>query len=99
MALATHVTSWCWRRPRRAVVRPPLLRRVEPSAAIVTGPRFETTISLRRTAAPYPLRRGRNDRDFGARRVVPEQLVEQHEPVAQEPGREEVAADVLLPAQ
>src|SRR5438552_4072131 len=43
--------------------------------------------------------RRRDDRQLGAGRVVSEQAVEQHEPVAQEPRRQEVAPNVLLPAQ
>src|SRR5204863_9878430 len=53
IALAIQVTSWCETRLRSAVTSPPPPRRAvrppEASRPNVTGPRFETTISLRRS--------------------------------------------------
>src|SRR5204862_5214192 len=96
--------------PLSAVTRPPPPRRGSGSLsaprAYVLGPRLETTISLRRPAMsrpPYPrsarLTRRRRGRDLGARRVVAVELVQQHQPVAQQPGHEEIAPDELLSAQ
>ena len=54
IALAIHVTSWCETRLRSAVTRPPPPRRAIRSPWAPrpndTGPRLETTISLRRPA-------------------------------------------------
>ena len=93
LALAIHVTSCCSRSPRRAVTRPPPPRRSIrapcSSRSYETGPRFETTISGRLS--------GTSDRDdVAVARVSAGQLVEEHQPVAQEPRRQEVPAHVLL---
>ena len=63
IALAIQVTSWCCTRLRSAVTSPPPPRRGRaPSASrpYDTGPRFETTISLRRIA--HGIRLGCDDR-------------------------------------
>src|SRR5688572_20514941 len=58
------------------------------------GPRLETMISCRRPP-PFTLR-SRGRRELHALRFVPEHPVEQREPVAEQPRRQEVAANVLL---
>src|SRR5581483_5308732 len=61
IAAAIHVTSWWSSSPRKAVTSPPpprfSIRAPSPSRSYVTGPRFETRISRRRsgTAPLQPL--------------------------------------------
>src|SRR2546422_1848414 len=109
MALATHVTSWCMTRLRSAVTSPPPPRRATrspcASRANVTGPRFDATISRLRSAIGWslsPPRRvlRRGDRgNLDTLRVEAEQTIEEDEPVAEQPRRQEVPAHVLLAAQ
>ncbi len=111
IALAIQVTS-CWRGERcaSAVTSPPPPRRATrcpPSASrgTTTGPRFETTISSRRAprratvpagASVATARRRRRASSRPCVGLPADEQVEEREPVAQEPRREEVDADVLL---
>ena len=108
IALAIHVTSWCATRLRSAVTSPPPPRRATlfppASDAYDTGPRLETTISFHDPPPGHRPKRHRrsvrrNGRDLGTAGVVALEPVQQREPVAQEPRREEVPAHELLAAQ
>ena len=66
-----------------------------------TGPRFETTISLRRAAIgrePSPYEAVPTVTQRGLTQVVAVEPVEERQPVTKEPRHQEALADVLLPA-
>src|SRR5829696_1069632 len=112
MALAIQVTSCMATRLRSAVTSPPpprlATRPPSTSRSKVTGPRLETTINFRRApmAGTLPewffaarqasgsFGRGRHQR--GLARVVAVEPVEEREPVAQKPRRQEMLTHVLL---
>src|SRR3954453_13825884 len=82
MAEAIQVASRWEARPVRAVTSPPPPRLIEPSSWWVTGPRLETSTRGADCSTPpnLPLEQPREDA----------------KPVAEQPGREEVAPHVLL---
>src|SRR5262249_7873654 len=108
IALAIHVTSWCATSPRSAVTRPPPPRRATrlpaSSRPKVTGPRLETTISLRRATGRTVSASRRadalgacRDRDeLGTRALVAREPVEEREQVTQQAWRQEVPTHEVL---